>query len=346
MISRHLPEPEGTSPGRVLRATVDGLRADGHDVTAWCWGPEPPRAALPDWCTWQPLPGEPWLRMKGRALLRPRHDVRTAGWEPPVGAVPVADDPVSFPAVAGRSGCVLTQHYLTRLDRRALGRRQLRDVQDLRAERWNTAHAEVVLVYSPRVAAALGRGATTPPTHVVPVAYPVPEAAVAPVEEPVAVLVADWRWPPNRWAQRQLLAAWPAVVDAVPGARLLLAGRGLEPWASGTVRSIGTFDRAADVLAEAAVLAFPCPATSGPKIKVLEALAHGLPVVTTEWGVEGLAPGGAAVTPAATFATALANVLADPARRSVLAAEGRAATAHHAPLAAARARVAAIATVR
>src|SRR5688500_13848345 len=122
MVSRHLPEQEGTSPGRALWATAQGLLELGHELDVWCWGHERPRGELPRWCTWRPLGTEPWLRMKARALVRPRSDVVTGRWTPTPGALPVADDPVSFPAVAPFAGSVLTQHYLTTLDRRALRR--------------------------------------------------------------------------------------------------------------------------------------------------------------------------------------------------------------------------------
>jgi glycosyltransferase involved in cell wall biosynthesis len=79
---------------------------------------------------------------------------------------------------------------------------------------------------------------------------------------------------------------------------------------------------------------------------VLEALAHGVPVVTTPAGVEGLCLAedeGAVVVDGGGFAQALAKLLADPDERRRLGATGRAAmVAHHAPVPAARARVAAL----
>jgi glycosyltransferase involved in cell wall biosynthesis len=78
-------------------------------------------------------------------------------------------------------------------------------------------------------------------------------------------------------------------------------------------------------------------------VKVLEAMAHGVPVVTTPAGVEGIfASGGSVVAPAPGFAAALSALLADPGRRAQVGAEGRAAFLEaHAPAAAARRRVAA-----
>jgi glycosyltransferase involved in cell wall biosynthesis len=237
----------------------------------------------------------------------------------------------------------MTVHYLTRLDAAALGRRLTpAGWQDARAERRAARRATVVLGYSERVAAACAaRGA-----HPVPMAIPLPTDLLAPSDQPIAANVADWRWPPNRAALDHLLRTWPEVRAAVPGARLLLAGRGLE--AVGTIAGvdvIGPVERSRDVLAGAAVLAFPCPPTSGPKTKVLEAMAHGLPVVTTPAGVEGVFGSGtlAEVAPLENFARALASLLREPERRAALRATAhQAILEHHAPRPAARARVAAI----
>jgi glycosyltransferase involved in cell wall biosynthesis len=160
-------------------------------------------------------------------------------------------------------------------------------------------------------------------------------------------MIADWAWPPNQSALRSLLRQWPAVRKLVPEARLLVAGRGpVDATTPPGVEVVGEVARARDVLARAAVLAFPCPPTSGPKMKVLDALASGLPVVTTGAGVEGLmlSPGSVTVTADRDFATGLADVLRDDATRRLMAIAGRAdVLANHRPEQAAAARLALIA---
>ncbi|HTW08976.1 MAG TPA: glycosyltransferase family 4 protein, partial [Acidimicrobiales bacterium] len=163
---------------------------------------------------------------------------------------------------------------------------------------------------------------------------------------------AHWLWPPNRLALSWLLEAWPIVRDAVPAARLLLAGRGLgrdELGAIAGVSVLGEFDRTEDVLSRACVMAFPCPPSSGPKVKVLEALAYGLPVVTTPAGVEGLRlerEAGALVVNQNDFANGLIALLRSPERRSAMASAGRAAIqAGHSPMVSARARLDAMAEI-
>lgn len=306
------------------------------------WGPEAPAADLPAWARWEPLPSGPPLRTKLRSLTCPRSDVARLPWRPPEGWTAMADDPLSFPAVAGHPGAAVTVHYLTSLDTRALGDRDLADIQDIRAERRVSRRAEVVFAFSDRVAEAL-----PPRAVVVPIACHVPDRGLEVVAEPIAALLADWRWPPNARALRDLLGLWPEVRDVVPGARLLLGGRGLDRHrvaSSGGVEAVGPVREAVEILGRAAVLAFPCPGTSGPKMKVLEALAYGLPVVTTRPGVEGLAVRegeGAVVAPLGSFAGALVRVLTDPEIRARLGRSGREAVARaHGPVPAARSRLA------
>jgi glycosyltransferase involved in cell wall biosynthesis len=344
VLSTHLPEREGPAAGRALRAACEGLLAEGHEVSVRSFREEPPTEEIPPWCVWRPLPAVPRLRLRLTSLARPRSEAVRSGWRPPPDAITVADDPFAFPAVAGAERPVLTVHFLTALDAPALGRRSLPDVQDRRAEARAARQAKLILVYSPRVGRALPR-----PSSYIPIAYPMPAQALAPVEEPVAGLLADWRWPPNRWVLSRLLAMWPTVREAVPDARLLLAGRGLHDDVGELpgVQALGPLRRSAELLDRVALIAFPCPDTSGPKVKVLEALSHGLPVVTTPAGVEGLLlpPGtGAVITGLEGFPAALADLLASPQRRAELGRSGREAMlAGHAPVAAARARVAAVA---
>ncbi len=159
------------------------------------------------------------------------------------------------------------------------------------------------------------------------------------------MLPADWTWGPNLAALTMLLREWPEIRERVPSARLLLAGAGL-PDAVGRglpagVEALGHLPDIAELWAQAAVLAFPCPASSGPKVKVLEAAMAGVAIVTTESGAEGLCLEGVTIAPRpAAFSGALAKALGDPASRAAAGKQLRAsALAHHAPEAAAAERV-------
>jgi hypothetical protein len=340
IVTDHLPEPEGSATGRALLALCEGLLGDGHGVDVWSWRVTPPTGELPSWCTWRPLQHGSRLGGHLRALHDPRGEAGRQAWAPAEGAVALADTPVSFSAVARFPHSAVTFHYLTRLDRGAVGGWSPSDVQDVRNERRAVRRAAGVHALSARVARSLG-----PRAVAVPIGYPLPAEPVPAVTAPVATMIADWDWPPNRAALATTLAAWPAVRARVPGAELLIAGRGTS--SIGTLAGVtvlGPVARVVDVLSRTGVLAFPCPPSSGPKVKVLEALAHGVPVLTTSYGVEGLevGPDDVAVTTADAYAADLAALLADPERRAGLAEAGRAAAvAGHAPAVAARARVAA-----
>jgi glycosyltransferase involved in cell wall biosynthesis len=112
---------------------------------------------------------------------------------------------------------------------------------------------------------------------------------------PTFVFLGSLDFPPNRdgltWFLRECR---DRVLDAVPDFRLLLVGRGSDqplaeavPWAD-HVRPLGWVDDLDETLLSAAGLLSPLRIGSGIKIKVLEALARGLPVVATRRGVLGL----------------------------------------------------------
>jgi glycosyltransferase involved in cell wall biosynthesis len=103
----------------------------------------------------------------------------------------------------------------------------------------------------------------------------------------------DWR--PNQDAVRWLLEEIvPRVRRSIPDARLLIVGRCPPAWLVRRVgQSVGV-DLRADVpdvrpyLAESAALLVPLRIGGGSRLKILEALAVGLPVVSTAIGAEGL----------------------------------------------------------
>lgn len=340
VVSYHLPHPDGTATGRHVFAIWSAARELGHDVSVWCWGQPPRDLEPPEWvrCSYFHDPGG-WRRLP-ETLRRPRFGLASVGWQPTPGAFCWAEEPESYAAIAGARWRGVTVYHSPVLDAIALRQPHPAVVQSARAERYAVRKADVAITFSARVGRAVGIH------NVLPVTLPIPAATIAPVRDPVAVMIADWAWPPNHAALSVLLTAWPAVCNDVPAARLLLAGRGLAiTSAPDGVELVGEVDRAEDVLQRAAVLAFPCPPTSGPKMKVAEALAAGLPVVTTPAGIEALrlSPGAVTVAETAGFAAALADVLRDPVRRDEMAPRGRAdILAHHTPQRAAAERLALI----
>jgi glycosyltransferase involved in cell wall biosynthesis len=97
----------------------------------------------------------------------------------------------------------------------------------------------------------------------------------------------------NQIAVRTLIDAyWPALLRRVPDATLIIAGKDPPPWLlrinSQSVRIIASPPDVRPLLWTASVLFAPFAAGSGTKIKVIEAMAAGLPVVGTNSTFQGL----------------------------------------------------------
>jgi glycosyltransferase involved in cell wall biosynthesis len=103
----------------------------------------------------------------------------------------------------------------------------------------------------------------------------------------------DWR--PNLDAADQLLSVvFPAVRAADPTARFQIVGRTPPEWLRQRVAASPGVELHADVadvrpfLAQAAMMVVPLRIGGGSRLKILEALAAGTPVVSTRIGAEGL----------------------------------------------------------
>lgn len=105
---------------------------------------------------------------------------------------------------------------------------------------------------------------------------------------------------PNRLAAEILLdRIWPRVRTERPEAVLILAGRGstkflssrlpVATWAAQRLQAPGFVDDLTPLFRACRLFVAPLPEGGGIKIKVLEAMARGVPVVTTPVGAEGIA---------------------------------------------------------
>jgi polysaccharide biosynthesis protein PslH len=111
--------------------------------------------------------------------------------------------------------------------------------------------------------------------------------------EPTVVFVAQFGWKPNvegaLWLGRKV---WPLVRAVRPDARLLLVGRQPAPavrdLAGPDVEVTGTVPDVRPLLARARCTVAPLSAGGGSRLKILESLAAGRPVVSTRVGAEGL----------------------------------------------------------
>jgi glycosyltransferase involved in cell wall biosynthesis len=159
--------------------------------------------------------------------------------------------------------------------------------------------------------------------------------SVEPRREPNHILfLGSLEWRPNLDAVGLLLdRVLPEVLAREPSARLSLVGRNPLP---ALVRRVQGMDRVelhanvADVrpfLGQCGVMAVPLRIGGGSRLKILEALAAGLPVVSTQVGAEGLCLRGGAdlvvVPDVAQMAPALVEVIRHPDWAQEMAERGR-----------------------
>lgn len=140
-------------------------------------------------------------------------------------------------------------------------------------------------------------------------------------------------WRPNLDALRIMLdTIFPQVLKAQPEARLQIVGRRPPLWLRDAVANHPNIELHADVpdvrtyLATAGVMAVPLRVGGGSRLKILEALACGLPVVSSAVGSEGLAvTSGQHLINAdiSTFAEELLRVMRNHAASLLMAERGR-----------------------
>jgi len=347
------PLAEGGAPGKCAIGLIRGLRSHGIDVLPvaarqhFARDDEPPADLGVETI---PVARRPrgW-RTRARVVHRPRRHLAESSFGERVRELAHTADALHLEEVdtfftdAGTSTPTAAHlHFLTRRDRSpgAPWRREFLAVTQLvLAERAALRHYRHLVASSPLVAAELASRApkaevTLAPLSLDPDAYP-----QAPLDgPPVAGLIGTGSWPPTANALERLLTRiWPRVRKAVPDAELRVAGRDLAPWSAGTrpgVSVIGEVSSAIDFLQGLSVLAYPVERGSGMKVKVMEALASGIPVVTTRFGAEGIIAGEGLVVADDddALALAVARLLADPDERRERGRAGRAAyTANHRP---------------
>jgi glycosyltransferase involved in cell wall biosynthesis len=151
-------------------------------------------------------------------------------------------------------------------------------------------------------------------------------------DAPALLFTGTMSYPPNAealiWLLREI---WPRVRDAVPDARLLVVGRDAPDearrLADPHVEIAGWVPDMAPWFARASVVLVPILSGGGTRLKVLDGLASGRPVVSTAMGAEGIAmdDGAHAVIAddAETFARAAIRLLAEPERAARIGAAGR-----------------------
>lgn len=112
------------------------------------------------------------------------------------------------------------------------------------------------------------------------------------INAPVILYVGNFKWLQNREAVEILIKnIWPRIKKELPASRLWIVGRGIDSLNKLAKKDI-TFDETVTNIQtayqKADMVLAPIKGPGGTRLKVLEAMASGCPVVTTSVGVEGI----------------------------------------------------------
>lgn len=108
------------------------------------------------------------------------------------------------------------------------------------------------------------------------------------------VFLGDRTWPPNQEAFKILIDWWPSIAEGIPGAELLVVGKRSPEKLSGELPpgmvDLGFADDLLATLGSCRALIAPVVTGGGVRVKILDAVSRGLPLVGTTPGVGSLAP--------------------------------------------------------
>ena len=201
----------------------------------------------------------------------------------------------------GRARTLTTVHYLPSLDLKDewhwSGRYLWSKYLMCRTEQRLLASLTRVRTLTPRLERAAVRVNPALQAHTVPVSLD-PElfefSSGDRHDAPVFGFVGNMSWSPGYLAAVRLITkVLPRVRATIPEARVLLVGwnarRALHRYVGlPGVEIVQDVADAKPYFEQLQVLAYPLPKGSGMMIKVLEAMAYGIPVVTTSEGIEGI----------------------------------------------------------
>lgn len=340
-----VPLREGRAAGRCALAMLRGLEAHGVAVRAlaarapWGMPGQPPDDIRVE--VVEASPEAPGWRSRIERLRRPAGElarsefgarVREEAQKADVLHLEEVDTAWTSEGVEVPVG--LRLHYLIRRDR-GLGppwRREFRHVLEFDlAERQATRRHPVLIAASPQIADELRARAPRAQVELVPFCLDPADYPVAPLDgPPTAGVIGTASWPPTASAMTALAAdVWPRVRAEAPEGRLRVAGRGTAALrdlaAMPGAEVLGEVPSGTEFLRTLSVLVYPVSRGSGVKVKVLEAIASGVPVVTTPPGAEGIDAGDGIVieTDTQRMADAVAALLRDETERRERGAAAR-----------------------
>jgi glycosyltransferase involved in cell wall biosynthesis len=161
-------------------------------------------------------------------------------------------------------------------------------------ERKATKRARKTFVCSNRDARYLSRLWRLPGITTIPNGVEIPDGTPVPAAQNVLFL-GRYSYTPNANAAEYLIqSVWPSVRRACPAARLIIAGEGAQQLRSyddhpDGVEFRGFVDNLDELYRGTRVVCSPIQSGGGTRVKIVEAAAHGRPIVATSLGAEGLA---------------------------------------------------------
>ena len=200
------------------------------------------------------------------------------------------------------SRTVLNLHSLYEIDLANQGVASLSDLLHRRlrqqAERTLLRSFPTLIALTPRLKQAIQPIARAARIHVVPLGLDLSLYPFLPAErrpsEPVISLIGSMNWQPSYSAAVRLLTRlFPVIRDRLPNARLQIVGREARKALRAYLpqRGVEVEENVPDArpyFENTAVFLYAPERGTGMKVKVLEAFAYGIPVVTTSEGVEGI----------------------------------------------------------
>jgi polysaccharide biosynthesis protein PslH len=178
------------------------------------------------------------------------------------------------------------------------GQERIRRLLAVRAERKLIRCCRSVIAVTPQLARQVSLMNSGASVHFVPLALDPDQYVFIPKEKrpsrPVVSLIGSMDWFPSRSAAERLLRRlWPEIKRQRPDARLEITGRNAR-WALSDFLNQLDVEIHENVVStqpyfeQATMLLYAPERGTGMKVKILEAFAMGVPVVTTPDGVEGL----------------------------------------------------------